>query len=131
MSNLQQLRDAQTLADIARILRYRPRSLSYVLYRLPNAQKYSCFEIPKRSGGVRKILAPCPQLKLAQRKLADLLYSCLKELKKEGNQPRTLSHGLEPTHSIVTHATLHKSRRYVLNLDLEAFFPTENYGRER
>src|SRR5690606_10472469 len=44
---------------------------------------------------------------------------------------RSLAHGFERRRSIVTNASLHKRRRYVLNLDLEDFFPSFNFGRIR
>jgi hypothetical protein len=42
-----------------------------------------------------------------------------------------LAHGFERKRSIITNANLHKRRRYVLNLDLENFFPSINFGRVR
>ena len=38
---------------------------------------------------------------------------------------------LRKKRSILTNATLHKRRRYVLNLDLEDFFPSITFGRIR
>jgi RNA-directed DNA polymerase len=38
---------------------------------------------------------------------------------------------LKKNRSIITNASLHKRRRYVLNLDLEDFFPSINFGRVR
>ncbi len=70
---LQRLRDAKTLNNVARLLRFMPSGLSYVLYKLPNATKYTAFEIPKRNGGKRLIKAPEPSLLLLQRRLANLL----------------------------------------------------------
>ena len=44
---------------------------------------------------------------------------------------RSLAHGFERERSIITNASLHKRRRYVLNLDLQDFFPSINFGRVR
>ena len=131
-STLEKLRDAKTLDDVARLLGFVPSGLSYVLYKIPEANKYVSFDIPKRGGGKRHIKAPEPRLALLQRRLANLLYDCLDELKK-GAPParRSLAHGFERKRSIVTNANLHKRRRYVLNLDLEDFFPSINFGRVR
>jgi hypothetical protein len=84
------------------------------------------------AGGTRHIKAPEPRLALLQRRLARVLYDCLDELKK-GTPPtrRSLAHGFEKQRSIITNANLHKRRRYVLNLDLEDFFPSINFGRVR
>jgi hypothetical protein len=103
-----------------------------VLYKIPAPAKYISFEIPKRNGGTRLIKAPEPKLALLQRRLAKLLYDCLDEL-KQGVPPRrrSLAHGFERNRSIITNANLHKRRRYVLNIDLQNFFPSINFGRVR
>lgn len=132
MSTLEKLRTAQTLDDVAHLLGFVPKGLSFVLYKIPEANKYVSFEIPKRGGGKRLIKAPEPRLALLQKRLANILYDCLDELKK-GTPParRSLAHGFERGRSIITNASLHKRRRYVLNLDLEDFFPSINFGRVR
>lgn len=132
MSTLKKLRDAKTLDDVAKLLGFAPSGLSYVLYKIPDSKKYVSFEIPKRDGGKRLIKAPEPQLALLQKRLAKLLYDCLDELKM-GAPPlrRSLAHGFERKRSIITNASLHKRRRYVLNLDLKDFFPSINFGRVR
>lgn len=47
------------------------------------------------------------------------------------NARNSLSHGFRRRHSIITNARRHKRRRYVLNLDLQDFFATFNFGRIR
>ena len=131
MSIIKKFRDASTLDDVAKLLGFTPSGLSFVLSRILNARKYTIFEIPKRSGGRRLIKAPEPRLALAQRRLAKALYDCLAELGKATPARRSLAHGFERGRSIMTNASLHKRRRYVLNLDLEDFFPTINFGRVR
>lgn len=132
MSELVKLRAATTLEDVARLLGFVPNGLSFVLYKIPEARKYTSFEIPKQNGGKRQIKAPEPRLALLQRRLANLLYACLDEL-KQGSPParRSLAHGFEKKRSIISNANLHKRRRYVLNLDLKDFFPSINFGRVR
>jgi RNA-directed DNA polymerase len=132
LSTIEKLRDAKTLEDIAALLGFTPSGLAFVLYKVPNTKKYTSFEIPKRGGGKRLIKAPEPRLALLQRRLANLLYDCVDELKL-GTPPlrRSLAHGFERRRSIVTNANLHKRRRYVLNLDLKDFFPSINFGRVR
>lgn len=130
-TKIEKLRDAKTLDDLARLLGFTPSGLSYVIYKLASPLKYRSFEIPKRKGGKRLINAPQPMLALLQRRLAKFLYDCLVELKKGPLPWRSLAHGFEKKRSIITNATLHKRRRYVLNLDLEDFFPSINFGRVR
>jgi RNA-directed DNA polymerase len=131
VSRLAKLKAAKSLDDVAELLGYRPSGLSYILYKIPDGAKYSEFEIVKRSGGTRKIKAPERRLKALQRRLANLLYRCLSEIDKSGSPRRPLSHGFARSLSIVTNASAHKRRRYVLNLDLKDFFPTINFGRVR
>ena len=131
MSKLQRLRNAKTLHEVAKILGYFPSGLSYILYRLPDSAKYRSFTIPKRNGGVRHIDAPQDALSLLQSRLANLLYDCINELQKATPSRRSLAHGFEKGRSIITNASLHRKRRYVLNLDLEDFFPSINFGRVR
>jgi retron-type reverse transcriptase len=106
------------------------KQLAYILYKIPGASKYKTFEIPKKSGGTRKICAPMDPLKTLQRRLSKLLYECRAEIEKKAPR-RALSHGFRKSHSIFSNAKLHKNRTYVLNLDLQDFFPTFNFGRVR
>jgi RNA-directed DNA polymerase len=132
LSHLDNLRSAVALEDLARLLGFVPSGLSFVLYKIPAERKYNSFKIPKRDGGTRQIKAPEPRLALLQRRLANLLYDCLDELGAASPPPwRSLAHGFERGRSIVTNASLHKRRRYVLNVDLEDFFPSINFGRVR
>ena len=130
MSDLTRLREAETLKDVAGILRVKPGTISFLIYKLAVDHRYFTFEIPKRSGGMRIISAPEPRLKMIQRKLADCLYNCTEEI--YGVPPKKLlSHGFLNSRSIFTNASIHTNRKYVLNLDLENFFPSFNFGRVR
>jgi RNA-directed DNA polymerase len=131
MSFLTGFKNALSLNDVALLLGYQPKSLSYLLYKYPNAAKYESFEIPKRSGGVRIISAPIPQIKLLQRRLSDALQDCWDEIDQAKGFKRKLSHGFRPGCSIITNASVHRGRRYVFNVDLKDFFPSINFGRVR
>ncbi len=130
MSILKNLKDAKDIDDLAALLGYKPKSLAFILYKLPAAAKYTTFQIPKKSGGMRDICAPSDQLKLLQRRLTNVLYACRDEIDK-ASELGSLSHGFRRGHSIVTNAKPHHGRRYVLNLDLKDFFPSFNFGRIR
>lgn len=93
--------------------------------------KYAIFEIKKKGGGVRRIDAPIPMLKGLQKQLANLLYECLREIEGTDKRKNNLSHAYRKGFSIISNARAHKSRRYVLNLDLQNFFPSLNFGRVR
>ena len=130
MSHLEKLKNANTRAELAHILGFQSSKLSYILYKLPDSEKYHTFEVPKKNGSTRIIQAPDPRLKTLQRRLADVLYVCSNEInKKESRRP--LSHGFKKGYSIYSNAKCHKNRRYVLNFDLEDFFPSINFGRVR
>ncbi len=131
MTDLEKLRAARTLKDVGHILGVQPKTVSYLLYQLPEAEKYHSFEIPKHNGGKRLINAPERRLKMLQRRLADVLYRCVAEFEKTGPTHHPLAHGFARSCSIFTNASVHKRRRYVLNLDLQDFFPSFNFGRVR
>jgi RNA-directed DNA polymerase len=131
LSKLQELKSVATREDFARLLGYQPKFFAFVLYKQPKGTKYQEFEIPKRSGGVRKISAPEPRLKLLQRRFADLLYECQTEIEKKRVGQRSLSHGFKRDHSIISNARPHKNRRYVLNIDIRDFFPSITFPRVR
>ncbi len=132
MSHLNALQSAKSLYDVAVLLGFKPAALAYILYVKPATLKYKKFEVPKRSGGTRNICAPLDDLKLLQRRLANLLQNCLDEI-TEAKAPRAdrISHGFRRNRSIITNARQHRHRRYVLNLDLHDFFGSINFGRVR
>lgn len=130
MTTLTNLKAAKTLEELAGILGYKASTLAYITYKIPDTQKYAKFKIPKRNGGEREICAPTDRLKTLQRHLANVLYACRDAIDAESGR-RSLSHGFRRKHSIITNARRHKRRRYVLNLDLQDFFPTFNFGRVR
>lgn len=147
-TSLHSLKKCSSFNDFAILLGYQPSSLAYVLYKIQEKDKYTTFEIPKKSGGVRTIQKPNPKLKLLQKKLANLLYGCIEELKPQGEKleefkgsfkspplrkraKNALSHGYEKGLSISTNAERHVNKRYVYNIDIESFFPSFNFGRVR
>lgn len=131
MSQLTALKSAETLHDVAALLNFRASALSFILYKKDSASKYKKFDIPKRNGGTRQICAPSADLKLCQRRLADLLQNCVEEINKANGQADRISHGFKRKCSIVTNAKEHRNRRYVFNVDLKDFFGTINFGRVR
>ena len=129
MSKLKLLKDCAGLHDVAQLLALKPAHLAYNLYKKADAAKYKKFDIPKRYGGSRTICAPNAHLKYIQRQLADVLLDCLNEL--NAKHSRQASHGFITDRSILTNAHQHRGRAYVLNLDLQDFFGSINFGRVR
>jgi RNA-directed DNA polymerase len=129
--SLKALQQATSLRTFAPLIGYKPASLAFIIRQIPPDKRYHSFEIPKKNGGVRKIDAPIDKLKVLQRHLADFLTKCVDEIENSGAQKSTVSHGYRAGFSIVTNARQHRNRRYVLNLDIENFFPSLNFGRVR
>ena len=111
----------KNIDDLCNILNINSKQLNYILFL--KEKRYNEFEIPKKSGGTRKILAPKDDLKLIQQRLANLLSKCYNFL--------DVQHGFIKNRSCVTNASQHIGKRFVLNIDLENFFDTIHFGRVR
>ncbi|MBL8601779.1 MAG: RNA-directed DNA polymerase [Myxococcales bacterium] len=82
---------------------------------------YVRFEIAKRGGGVRAILAPRKALKGVQRALYEKVLSKL--------ATHDAAHGFVPGRSVVTNARPHQGAVTILKVDLADYFPTLHYRR--
>ncbi len=120
-----------SLHQVATLLQFQPKALSYILYKKPLPTRYTSFNMAKRDGGVRTINAPSPELRLLQRNLSDLLQNCVEEINEGKKWKDQLAHGFKRDCSIITNAVKHRQRRYVFNIDLNDFFGTINFGRVR
>jgi len=109
--------------DVAHLLEIPYGHLNYILYWGKESYPYRLFHIRKKSGGVREISAPHPTLQILQSKLNGVLAVVYK--------PKPSAHGFVPGRSIVSSALRHVGKRFVLNVDLEDFFPSINFGRVR
>lgn len=131
MLQLTKLRAAKSIYDLAQLLNFKPSTISYLLFKLKDADRYKEFEISKQSGGKRKIAAPTAKLKKLQSNLSNLLTNCLIELETAGERNSPFVQGFVRGKSIVTNARLHRNKRWVLNIDIEDFFESINFGRVR
>lgn len=111
----------KTRADVAKVLEVPQSVLIYILYRTPQSEKYKNFDIPKKSGGVRTITSPNKSLKILQRKLLSIL--------EEIYVPTEFTNGFVKGRGLISAAQPHTRKRSVLNVDIEAFFPTIHIGR--
>lgn len=107
--------------DLARELNTTERKLTYLIYKVPDTERYRSFEIPKRNGEKRQITAPNKYLNALQRKLADKL--------NEVYSGRPEVHGFSRGKNTYSGAKQHVHKRWVVNLDLEDFFPSIHFGR--
>lgn len=113
----------KTRKDVADLLQVTDYQLRYHLYINSLDKAYTKFEIPKKSGGSRIITTPITSLKILQFKLNQVFKSIYK--------PKFSTHGFIVGKSILTNAQQHLKQRYILNIDLEGFFPSINFGRVR
>lgn len=109
--------------NLATLLEVPYSYLTYLLYRSDPSHRYREFTIRKRRGGIRTIRAPSTSLRILQSKLNQVLQAVY--------SPRDSVHGFVRNRGILSNAELHVGKRYVLNVDLEDFFPSINFGRVR
>lgn len=81
---------------------------------------YTSFSIPS-GNKTRFINAPNGRLKYLQSKISEFLGAMY--------TPRKSTHGYVKKKSIVTNAWVHAAKRYVINLDLQDFFPSITRNR--
>src|SRR5208282_639670 len=108
MSRLPTLKAATSLGEVAKLLDFKPKAVSYILYKQPAATKYKTFQIPKRNGGQRTINAPIDALKLLQRRLSVLLQDCVDEINTAKQRKDRTAHGFKRKLSIRTNARQHR-----------------------
>ncbi|MGD9805608.1 MAG: TIR domain-containing protein [Hyphomicrobiaceae bacterium] len=116
-------RPLQTAEHLAAYLGVDISQMLRLLYKAPDSERYRHFEIPKRTGGMRKISAPHGLL----REMQDKLQADFKQI----YDAHPSAHGFIQKRSIATNANAHIGKRWVLNVDLVDFFPTINFGRVR
>ncbi|TCV65724.1 trypsin-like peptidase domain-containing protein [Pseudomonas fluorescens] len=109
--------------DLATLLGTDYGKIKHFYYRGEMKRHYLAFEISKKSGGKRKILAPTDKLKTIQGRIAGLLSKLYK--------PRAPVKAFLVGQSIVANARPHCRKKYVFNIDLENFFGTITFRRVR
>lgn len=109
-------RKLSSLRELANFWEVKPSQLSYYAFRIDKRKAYNTFEIPRRNGRRRRIEAPRRTLKYIQRIIHESLTLVY------GSHPSV--HGFLSERSIVSNARNHVGRRFLLNIDLEDFFPT-------
>jgi RNA-directed DNA polymerase len=112
-----------TAQDLAAAIKIELSTLRWLTYhrRSVTLVHYHRYVIPKRSGGERHISAPKPKLAAAQRWVYDNILCRV--------SVSALAHGFVRQRSIVSNAAPHATRRVVVNLDLENFFPSIDFRR--
>ena len=119
---LDQFNNLKSIQNIADLLEVKIEDINYYLYR-PRIERYRQFSVRKRNGGIRTLAEPIIGLKIIQQKLNQVLQVVFKL--------RPSVHGFVKERSIATNAQIHEGQRIILNIDLEDFFPSINFGRVR
>lgn len=117
--------------ELAEELGFKAKTFAYIIYGIPKRARYKERIIEKRCGRKRQILAPHPEVKEVQKSLARWLLNRWEKERHPNPELRRVSHAFQKTRSIVSNAKRHSRQRYVLNVDLEDFFPSFNFGRVR
>jgi RNA-directed DNA polymerase len=119
-NNLPVLRKA---ADLAAALDLTVNQLRFLAFnrRTSTVSHYVRFDIPKKTGGMRRISAPMPRLKQVQQWVLDSIL--------EKVALHQAAHGFRRGRSIVTNAKPHVGAEIVINLDFKDFFPSISYPR--
>ena len=114
---------------VAKLVGIELKELTYVLYKEKVNNLYKTFKIPKKNGDFRIIHAPKDNLKWIQRKLSDTLVEIHLDYLINNNIKSVISHGFQKGKSIITNASAHKHKKYILNIDISDFFPSFHFGR--
>ncbi|WP_339322910.1 reverse transcriptase domain-containing protein [Paenibacillus sp. FSL W8-0194] len=108
--------------DVAALLEISTEFLWKILIR-DKQINYTSFPLIKKNGGYRTIYSPSKNLKILQKKLAYILSLNF--------TPHNRAYGFIEKRSIVTNASEHLKKAFVLNIDLENFFESISFARVR
>lgn len=108
--------------DVALLLEIPTEFLWKILIR-DKQINYTSFPLSKKNGGYRTIQSPSKNLAILQKKLAYILSLNF--------TPHNRAHGFIEKRNIVTNASEHLKKAFVLNVDLENFFESISFARVR
>ena len=120
---VEQIKALRTPQDVAHLLEVPVGQLLHILYKQAEGKQCTTFTIPKKTKGHRTITASIGSKRILQDKLKPILTELYKT--------KACVHGFVTKRSIVSNASAHRKKRYVLNIDLKNFFPTIHFGRVR
>jgi RNA-directed DNA polymerase len=109
-----------TFSDLCILLEVSRQQLGFYTH---SGQVYKTFDIPKKTGGTRTICAPKNGLNILQKKMNYVLQLVYR--------PSNAVHGFLPERGILSNAQAHCRTRFILNVDIENFFPTITFPRVR
>ncbi len=112
-----------SIEDLSKAMNLSVGKLRFLAFdrKTSETDHYIHFNLPKKTGGFRKISAPKPELKSAQIWILENILN-----KTEVHEA---AHGFLLGKNIVTNAQKHVGAKIVINFDLENFFPSITYKR--
>jgi len=112
-----------SITNLAQSMESSVDTLRYLLYQRKVSKNihYHTFEIPKKSGGKRKISAPKKKMKNLQKWVLENILDRV--------PVGDVAHGFIRERSIVTNARPHLGQDIVINIDLKDFFPSIGFKR--
>ena len=122
--------------DLARLLNLSNDDL----LKMISTPIYRSFYIPKKRTGSREIMAPDKKLLQHQSKIASFLNAVYNYrmpesvhgfISSEPNSKQETLHQKSKVRNIMSNASVHLNRKYVLNIDLKDFFPSVSATRVR
>lgn len=113
----------ESVDDLAKAMKLRVGRLRFLAFnrRVAKITHYRRFFMRKKTGGLRLISAPMPQLKFVQ---TWILENVLSKVRLHDD-----AHGFVRGRSIRTNAQPHTGAAIVINMDLKDFFPTIGFAR--
>ena len=127
-SEMKNKQDLLILLNYVKQILYREKAIPFELRHLnyhqnpkANRNRYTQFQVSKKSGGSRTISAPNPGLKAIQR--------CLNVIFQTIYTPNKAATGFLSGKSIVSNASIHVGNAYVYNADLKDFFSSIDQAR--
>jgi len=110
-------------ADLAAAMQISISQLRWLAFHsdAPTRTHYVTFEVPKKSGGIRRLSAPHRLLAGTQQWILTNILNLI--------APHPNAHGFVAQHSVLTNAVPHVRSDFVINVDLEDFFPSITYHR--
>jgi len=102
------------------------KAFEFALWHI-RTKGYESKQITKKNGNIRNLLVPPLFTKNIQKKIKNVI--------NEYYNPSSAVHGFiileDDTRNIVSNASCHVKKRVVINVDIENFFDTINFGRVR
>ena len=114
--------------EISKYYYRRIKRFNYALY-LTRQGKYTPKSIPKKSGGERLLMIPDKNIRFVQKEIADILVKYLLEKRFLSRASFAFTPLGEQSLGISLNAAKHVKKLCVINVDLENFFDSINFGR--